>query len=287
MKKLGFILIGMMATIVFLLWNRAALRHDIAILEQLQGSLEQQATLTRVSDAEKEHEIQRLKERLDYAEVRLAAKNRDVPVNGVIPVSVSSELPRANLVTNSPNDFPTLPLTSISSSHLPTGELQHRSWGPEQLVGPPDTFAGGDLPTAWAPRDSTGTGEEWIHLNYDKSVELSQLRVRETYNAGAISKIAAVLPSGNEILLWQGTEQAVQAPVDTSFSLPPGVTANSVKIYMDRTRVPGWNEIDAVELIGRDGSRQWASSAQTSTSYAEPSSKSQGNDTLETFSQSR
>jgi hypothetical protein len=34
--------------------------------------------------------------------------------------------------------------------------------------------------------------------------------------------------------------------------------------------VPGWNEIDAVELIGRDGSHQWAKQASASSTYAEP-----------------
>ncbi len=31
--------------------------------------------------------------------------------------------------------------------------------------------------------------------------------------------------------------------------------------------VGGWNEIDAVELVGRDGSRQWATAATASSSY--------------------
>ena len=41
-------------------------------------------------------------------------------------------------------------------------------------------------------------------------------------------------------------------------------------LHLDTTRVSGWNEIDAVELIGRDGSRQWATSAKASSSYAGP-----------------
>ena len=42
------------------------------------------------------------------------------------------------------------------------------------------------------------------------------------------------------------------------------------RVDFDRARVPGWNEIDAVELVGRDGSRQWATSAKASSSYAGP-----------------
>jgi hypothetical protein len=42
-----------------------------------------------------------------------------------------------------------------------------------------------------------------------------------------------------------------------------------VRVYLDTAKVPGWNEIDAVELIGRDGTRQWAVSATASSTYAQ------------------
>ena len=158
----------------------------------------------------------------------------------------------------------------VSSSHSAEGQLLQRSWGPEQMIGPPNTTEAGDYATAWAPRTSRGAGEEWIHLGYENAVEVAQVNVRETYNPGAISKIAAVLPNGQETVLWEGVEPAAQAPVNMSFPLPAGVRANQVKVYLDRRRVPGWNEIDAVELVGRDGSRQWATSAVASSSYAEP-----------------
>jgi hypothetical protein len=47
------------------------------------------------------------------------------------------------------------------------------------------------------------------------------------------------------------------------------VLANSIKVYLDTARVPGWNEVDAVELIGKDGSRQWAKRASASSTYAD------------------
>lgn len=160
------------------------------------------------------------------------------------------------------------PLTA-SCSHTPDGQLRQRNWGPEQLVGPPNTFQAGDLPTAWAPRDSSGTGEEWLHLDYEHPVEIAAVNVRETYNPGAVSKLAAVLDDGREVVIWEGVEPRADAPVDMSFTASTSVQARAIKVYLDRTRVPGWNEIDAVELIGRNGLRQWAASATTSTSYAE------------------
>jgi len=172
---------------------------------------------------------------------------------------------------NSPAPESTAELLSPpSSSHSPDGQLLHRSWGPEQVLGPPDTQGAGDIPTAWAPKSLNGAGEEWLNVNYSQAVDIAEINVRETHNPGAISKITAVLATGQEIVVWEGREPPAQPPVDMKFTVPPGVQAQSVKVYLDRRRVPGWNEIDAVELVGRDGSRQWASSATASSSYAEP-----------------
>ncbi|HEY2981192.1 MAG TPA: hypothetical protein VGJ22_08430, partial [Anaerolineales bacterium] len=122
--------------------------------------------------------------------------------------------------------------------------------------------------TAWASRDPDG-GEEWLHLGYSNAVYLAEVRVRETYNPGAISKVTAVLPNGQETILWEGMGEPTQAPVETVFPVKGDIYAQSVKVYLDTKRVPGWNEIDAVELVGRDGSRQWASKASASSSYAD------------------
>jgi hypothetical protein len=156
------------------------------------------------------------------------------------------------------------------SSHGPDGQLLQRNWGPEQIVGAPNTHAAGDIPTAWAPLSSQGGRDEWLQVNYDQAVEISEIRVRETYNPGTIAKLAAVLADGQEVVIWEGVTPPTEAPADTGFAAPAGMQAQSVKIYLDRTRAPGWNEIDAVELVARDGTRQWASSATASTSYADP-----------------
>jgi hypothetical protein len=168
-------------------------------------------------------------------------------------------------------DLPSPASSQSVSSHGPDGQLLQRNWGPEQVVGPPDTHAAGDIPTAWAPLSSQGGRDEWLQVNYDHAVDISEIRVRETHNPGAIAKLAAVLPDGQEVVIWEGAKPPAEPPTDTGFAAPAGLQAQSLKIYLDRTRAPGWNEIDAVELIARDGTRQWASSATASTSYADQS----------------
>jgi RNA polymerase sigma factor (sigma-70 family) len=143
-------------------------------------------------------------------------------------------------------------------------------WDHAQATGAPDTHEAGDKPTAWAPL-SPGSGEQWLQLGYDKAVELKEVNIHETYNPGAISKVAALMPDGSEKVLWQGT--AVKAnsgdeSLETSVPVPPGVTSSQVKIYVDTNRVGSWPEIDAVEVVSTSGSRQWASSSSASSSYS-------------------
>ncbi len=146
-----------------------------------------------------------------------------------------------------------------------------RRWGHEQAAGEPDTHQPGDIPSAWASKDPDG-GEEWLQLDYDRAVDLQQINVIESHNPGAISKVAAVLPDGSETIVWEGSMDASEADelVSSEFSVAGNVHAQSVKVYLDTARVPGWNEIDAVQIVGRDGSKQWATASRASSSYADP-----------------
>ena len=141
-----------------------------------------------------------------------------------------------------------------------------RAWGPEQATGAPDTAAAGDFQTAWASLLPDG-GPEWLEVEFPKSVVIGEVRIRETFNPGAISKITAFLNSREEVLLWEGEANAMPAPADMAVKPNSGILSNRIKIYLDTTRVQGWNEIDAVELIGEDGSRQWATNAKASSFY--------------------
>jgi hypothetical protein len=144
-------------------------------------------------------------------------------------------------------------------------------WSDAQATGPPDTEGSGDLETAWAPR-STRSGLQWLQLGYGKAVEIGSVNVLETYNPGALAKVAAIMPDGTERTLWEGTAPAGEPPVETSIPVPKGVTSDKIKLYVDTNRVTSWPEIDAVELVGVDGSRQWANSSSTSGHFGDAQS---------------
>jgi hypothetical protein len=147
-----------------------------------------------------------------------------------------------------------------------------RAWGPEQATGAPDCKGAGDQRSAWASLQADG-GEQWLETSYAKPVEIAQVRVLENENPGAIVRIVAILDGGTEVPLWNGDEPKSSAPADHVFPVRPGIVASKVRVVLDTSKVPGWNEVDAVELIGRDGSRQWATTATASSTYAEPAAR--------------
>lgn len=159
-------------------------------------------------------------------------------------------------------------ISELNRLYAAADKASYRSWGPEQLLGEPDTMSAGDHPTAWAPAQQNA-GPEWIQLGYERAVEIAQVRVRETASPGAVSQVTALLDDGREVLIWQGVEQPGPAPYDSPFDAPRGVVARVVRIYLDTSRTTGWEEIDAVELIGTDGTRQWATTASASSAYSQ------------------
>ena len=151
-----------------------------------------------------------------------------------------------------------------------------RPWSAEQAAGEPNTLNPGDAPTAWAPEE-IDAGVEWLQVNYKRPAVIAEVRIRESYHPGAISKVVAVVKDKGELVLWEGTETPAGELCDFVVKPDREVEAQSIRIYVDTARVSGWTEIDAVELVGKDGARQWASSASATSSYGAEASAA-GND---------
>jgi hypothetical protein len=160
-------------------------------------------------------------------------------------------------------------MLAVGAQGAQVTEQPKRAWGPEQATGAPDTPNAGDLPTAWAPL-RPNAGVEWLQVGFQRPVEIAEVRIRETCNPGAVSKVVALVDNGQERVLWEGEDPTDTAPTDFVVKPKDRATANRIKIYLRTTRRSGWAEIDAVELVGADGSRQWASTASASSTYAEP-----------------
>jgi len=146
-----------------------------------------------------------------------------------------------------------------------------RDWGPEQATGEPDTNMAGDIVTAWASQSPDGQAE-WLTLQYEDFVQPTAVLVYETYNPGALVRVTAFKPDGEEVELWKGVDPTAadagmgvsEIPVKIDFK------TNRVKLYIDSPNFPGWNEIDAVGLRDKGKKMHWAIAADASSTYAQP-----------------
>jgi hypothetical protein len=140
-------------------------------------------------------------------------------------------------------------------------------WGPEQATGAPDTPEAEDAPTAWTPLEPDA-GAEWLLVRFARAVPIAEIRIRESLGPGTVRRVWAVREDGSRVLLWEGADPTKDAPADFVVTSREDVAAPAVAIELNTASRPGWNAIDAVELVGRNGSRQWASQAEASSSYA-------------------
>lgn len=147
-------------------------------------------------------------------------------------------------------------------------QFKGRDWSAAQMTGAPDTPLAGDLVTAWASKEPD-MGEVWLELDYAEAVVPESVRVHETYNPGAVARILAQRADGTWGLIWEGRA----TPGDAPWWFEPTLqtvrfTTRRLRLIVDTDRVQGWNEIDAIELIG-EGRRQWAIAAASASSYAD------------------
>lgn len=125
------------------------------------------------------------------------------------------------------------------------------SYSAKQATGEPNVEAAADNPLAWASMDPDG-GEETIELIFDHPVRPTGVNIYESFNPGAITRVEAQdLDSEAWETLWEGdsaTDELMQV-FSPSFD-EPSFHTQRIRLTLDTSVVPGWNEIDAVQLLG-------------------------------------
>lgn len=135
------------------------------------------------------------------------------------------------------------------SSQYTTG-----NWSAAQALGTPNTFAYGDIATAWAPVSANGT-IEFITVGFDTPVFATGVTIRETWGNGFVRKIEARDEGGAYHTVWEGVDPSLPGtPVDflaEFLQTPYRVTA--VRITTDTNHNLGtWEEIDAIAIHGSE-----------------------------------
>ena len=144
------------------------------------------------------------------------------------------------------------PINLYATSAFASTEYGTDSWSAMQATGAPDTLECGDQSTAWASAASNGV--DWLELTYDQTVYVTQINIHQTYNPDQVVLVELITPESEVVPVYESvpfefTDDA--CPFMLAIPLDGTILANGVRITVDQSQLTlGWNEIDAVELIG-------------------------------------
>jgi len=167
-----------------------------------------------------------------------------------------------------PTQEPSVPPTAIPASPTPipdpisqwaaeavaSSQYSDPDWSALQAVGEPDTFECGDYGTAWASASSDTV--EWLDVYYDTPVYASEINIFQTYHPDQVIKVDLIDLDGELVPLYtQQPNAAAACPYVLTIEVgQTDILAQGVRITIDQSVLGlGWNEIDAVELVGVPG----------------------------------
>ncbi len=135
---------------------------------------------------------------------------------------------------------------------------------PSAVCGPPDTPDQGSHTSAWSPRQADG-GWEWIEVDFAEPIEPESVIVVESYNPGAIVKIERLGIGGQWVEIWSGSDSATDETPELWIECAEIEAISTVRVILDTSKAPGFNQIDAVGAFSR-GEVVWGTSARASSS---------------------
>ncbi len=131
-----------------------------------------------------------------------------------------------------------------------SSEYGDPNWAAKQATGKPDTPMCGDHDTAWASASSDG--EEWIELSYDAPVMPTEVNIIQSFNPSQIVKVELIDMVSEYHEIYSAQPAAVdECPYRLSIPVDADYQVAGLRITIDQSVLGvGWNEIDAVQLVG-------------------------------------
>ena len=133
-----------------------------------------------------------------------------------------------------------------------SSEFADPEWAAVQAIGAPDTLDCGDYQTAWATAGSDT--EETLVLDYERSVHVTGINILQSFNPNQVVRVELVGVFDRAATVFEGQPMQVDQPCPYTLSIPIEKTEgrfSKVRVTVDQSVLGlGWNQIDAVELIG-------------------------------------
>ena len=134
-----------------------------------------------------------------------------------------------------------------------SSEFSSPEWSAEQAVGRPDSPGCGDYQFSWASAASDSI--DTLIVKFPILVYPLEIIIQESFNSDQVTKVEVQDPErlGYYTVLQKNPTQ-VDRPCPYQLIVPVegiGFLTNTVRITVDQSQLGlGWNEIDAVQLIG-------------------------------------
>jgi hypothetical protein len=125
------------------------------------------------------------------------------------------------------------------------------SWSANQATGAPNVDKYADDGHAWTTK-TQDAGIEWLDLKFPRPAHADEVRVRESYGSGAVIKIEVFDEQGSAHTVWAGNDPTTDLNYLMVKFPKTAFKTDRVKVTLATNVVPGWNEIDAVQLVGSD-----------------------------------
>jgi len=138
-----------------------------------------------------------------------------------------------------------------ASAATATSQYGDSKWSAMQAAGAPNISVCGDNGNAWASKSASGI--DTLTVTFAISVIPSQVNIYETFTPGSITSIDLIPADGSApIPVSNSTDKGTPCPGLFSVKISAVIAPISgVLIHLDQTKSASWDEIDAVELIGK------------------------------------
>ena len=155
-----------------------------------------------------------------------------------------------------------------------------------QATGAPESTECEDASNAWASAEPTSV--DWLELLYEKPVYPDQINIYQNNFPDQVVKVEVIDPDLNYYTVYTGEPFVAECP----YTLTVDVTdidflVTGVKITIDQSIIASsWDEIDAVELVGRYPGGDVTADVPPASSPADGGSAPSGDYTLPSMSPS-
>ncbi len=133
-----------------------------------------------------------------------------------------------------------------------SSEYGNPQWSAMQAVGEPDVDDCEDSSDAWASLQSNT--KEWIELTYATPVFPTEINIHMNYNPSQVVEVQIITVDGDAYTVIETEPEVVPYCPDEysiTLDLTKQILVDKVKIFIDQSELGiGWNEVDAVELVG-------------------------------------